>query len=226
LRFYKLPPKYDLYMSKIFSYFIFVALFLHFLVGIWIYGNPQLLADDTSSSLDVLKELINKYFVSDNSFVQQIVVRISLPHNILCLIFLACIIVIFLARVSFYSFLRILCTQEDISNQQNLEIGIAMPVKSLYTNYQLRKLQLFKLMKTFSKLDPNKSENLVNFYQIGINYDREFIKYKLEKLTKTNLKKLENNFDEEIKLHLDRFGLEEDSIIVGDKSYNIAVHIL
>ncbi len=193
------------------------------MVSIWIYGNPQLLADDTSSSLDVLKDLINKYFSSDNSFVQQIVIRISLPHNILCLIFLVAILLIFLVRITFYSFIRILCSQKELSNQQNLEIGVAMPLKTLYTNYQLRKLQLFKFMKTYSKIDTKKSENLLNYYQIGINYDREFIKYKLEKLNKMNLNNLDNNFDEEVKICLEKFSLEEDSILVGDKSYNIAV---
>jgi hypothetical protein len=98
-----------------------------------------------------------------------------------------------------------------------------MPLKTLYTNYQLRKLQLFKFMKTYSKIDTKKSENLLNYYQIGINYDREFIKYKLEKLNKMNLNNLDNNFDEEVKICLEKFSLEEDSILVGDKSYNIAV---
>jgi hypothetical protein len=109
-----------------------------------------------------------------------------------------------------------------------------MPLKSLYKSYELKKIQLIKLMNKTKQLNLNNETKslydntsdisaLKNFYQAGINYDREFLKYRLEKLTGVENKNLDLNFDSEMKLNMDKFQIQDDSILEGDVSYNIAV---
>ncbi len=64
---------------------------------------------------------------------------------------------------------------------------------------------------------------LKNYFQMGINYDREFLEYKLKKIAKNDFKNLDKDFDEEIKTLIEKYDLEEKEIISGDVSYNIAV---
>ena len=43
LNFYKRPPQYDLYMSKLFNSVVLLGVVVHYIIAIWIYGNKNLL---------------------------------------------------------------------------------------------------------------------------------------------------------------------------------------
>ena len=108
-----------------------------------------------------------------------------------------------------------------------MEIGLSVPIKSLYKNYELRKIQFMKFMKSkqpnMSQEENENFESMKSYFQIGINYDREFMKYKIEKMTNTSYKNLEKNFDEDFKGIFDKLTGVENAIIGGDVSFNIAV---
>ena len=61
------------------------------------------------------------------------------------------------------------------------------------------------------------------YFKLGINYDREFLKYKIEKRVGKDNKELDKNFDNNIKKIILGIKNQDDNIIVGDVSYNISV---
>lgn len=227
-------------MAKVFNIFIYIALIIHFLFGMWIYGNSKLLIN-TDTFLKIISDNIKNLVTvtnDDNYYTNEIITRITLSHNLICLIFLALLIIIVILRYTVFSFFELICKKSkrrEMVERKNMEIGIAIPMTSLYKNYELRKLQMMKMMKVAQgskkststtngvKTNLRSITNLKNYFQIGINYDREFLEYKLEKITNQNYKNLDFNFDNEIKSHVKKFELEENEIIYGDVSYNISV---
>ena len=133
MRFYASPPKYDLYLAKIFNVLVFFGIILHFLFGIWVYGNPNLLTNDVQTALDSLSTTLNTLLEAENlsGFEKEVVNRLTLPHNILCLIFLAIIIVILFLRMTLFPILSWIM-QKKLSKEEkfrmiekkNLEIGL------------------------------------------------------------------------------------------------------
>jgi hypothetical protein len=73
--------------------------------------------------------------------------------------------------------------------------------------------------------DPKSVSLMKKYFKMGINYDREFLKYKLEKMNEKEIKGLENNFDKNIKQLMQKMELDDETIIVGDISYNISVKL-
>jgi hypothetical protein len=127
LRFYRLSPKYDLYMAKIFNIFIMFAMIIHYCFGIWIYGNPNLFYDSNDSSFAFIKDLLLKYITSDNAFVNNLIYRLILSHNIVCLFFLGLMLLVFMFRITLYSFIQIVCRKSKIkSNTNNTDIGLGI----------------------------------------------------------------------------------------------------
>lgn len=52
LKYYKIPPKFDLHINNMFINFSGFAILVHFLVSIWIYGNPTWFIDNVNQQLD------------------------------------------------------------------------------------------------------------------------------------------------------------------------------
>ena len=40
MRFYKIPPKFDIQLIEIFSTTLFLAILCHFMFAFWLYGTP------------------------------------------------------------------------------------------------------------------------------------------------------------------------------------------
>jgi len=133
LRFYRSPPKYDLYIAKIFNALVFFGIILHYLFGIWIFGNPNILTNNVETALDSVATLMKSFINSDNlnGFNKEIVDRLTLPHNILCVIFLAIIIIILIFRLTFFPIFSYICgkklSKREIIKKlerKNVEIGL------------------------------------------------------------------------------------------------------
>lgn len=218
-----------------------IALFIviHMLFGIWIYGNPHLLNDESESNfLNITNFLRDFVKVSSDSYLNQIVKRFTDNHNI---IMLAALIVIFLMLVFkltlvelFLSCLRKSNSFANRSNEKrnNLDIGIskfiklAIPLKSLYKGYMFRKIKFARFLKTV-----NCKELPIgyykSFYRKGIKYDREIIAYRLKKeLDVESLPLLDEDFDENLKEYLELIDRPKESFMKRDISYNIAVLLL
>lgn len=140
LRFYRSPPKYDLYLAKIFNVLVFVGIILHYLFGIWIYGNPNLLTNNVETALDSISAQLNNLIGTENltGFNKEVVKRLTLSHNILCLIFLAIIIIILFLRLTLFPIIswilqKRLSKEENFRKieRKNLEIGLGISKKIL-----------------------------------------------------------------------------------------------
>jgi hypothetical protein len=229
-RYYRKPPLYDLYLAKTFNMILLFGMIIHYLIAIWVYGQPSIISNNTSTALDQLSKYVEGLFVfSQNSFAGQVVRRLTLPHNILCILACLVLIAVIILRLTIVDFFFTIikkCYQAFYDKQRDrktLEIGLALPFKDLYRNYELRKIQYLRLMK---KNKSGKNVSLLKKYmKLGINYDREFIKYKLEKLNGQDYSDLNHNFDMIIKDTIMNIPKEDNQIMVGDVSYNISVSI-
>jgi hypothetical protein len=230
-RYYKKPPQYDLYLARTFHGILLVGMILHYLLAIWIYGQPSIISNNSSTALDFLARYIQGLFVvSQNSYAGNVVRRLTLPHNILCIIFGLVLIGYIIVRWTvidlIFAFGRKVYAQLQIlhKEKQTIEIGLALPLKDLFKNYELRKIQYLKMMKKAK--DQKEISLLKKYMKLGVNYDREFLKYKIEKLKNKNYAGLDENFDMIIKDTLINIPKEENQLIVGDKSYNISVNFI
>lgn len=245
MRFYRTPPKFDLSILKVFNIFIFFALILHLIFAIWVYGNPSLLTGQ-DTSLKVIQDLIKNLLTTSDPLFDQIKFRVTTSHNILCLLFLILLILIVVLRFTLFSFLSLFCTKEKRDGHvesKNLELGLAIHMRSLNTCYELRKIQFMRMLKTIqtSQISNPSMTNITskgirtnltdykflkNYFLTGINYDREILEYKLRKYGKEEFPGLlEKNCDNDINNYVKKFEFEEKEIITGDFSYNIAVKI-
>lgn len=242
LRFYRTPPKYDMLIVKLFNILVFISLIFHYAFGIWIYGNPNFLDDHSKTALDTVSNFIKDIFnVSDDSFAGEVVKRITMPHNILCLIFLSLIVFIILVRLTIYELIDVCGIQtrnkkmvQQKIDEKNVEAGLAVPVRSLFKTYELRKIQFMRMMKSQEIEQQNNNEikfinnhlKLQEYFQNGINYDREFIKYKLEKLGNQEIYLLDKGYDENIYSVMENDKHTDKPLLEGETSYNIAVKFL
>jgi hypothetical protein len=217
--------------------FIFLALVLHFCFGVWIYGNPSFFENYSNNILNVFSNKIQNLIHTDDSFVIEILKRLTLSHNLICVFYLGLLLLIIIFRFTIFPFFYLFLKKNknlEYIEKKNMEIGLAIPMKHLSKSYELRKIQMIKMMKIIGNTKKHLGDNttranvtsisqLKNYFQMGINYDREFLEYKLGKFAKNDIKKLEKNFDDEIKPLIEKYDLEEKEIISGDVSYNIAV---
>ncbi len=127
-----MPPKYDLSISTLFNIIIWFGLIWHYAFAIWIYGNPQILQDNSQSALDSIATYIKNLFsVSVDSFSYEVITRMTLPHNILCLLYMIFLVVFIFIKLSLIELIE-LCYYQKIKKQikkinveeKNLEIGL------------------------------------------------------------------------------------------------------
>lgn len=135
LRLYRSPPKYDLYLAKIFNVLVFTGIIIHYLFGIWIYGNPNLLTnriEDALKSLsDTIKNSINSSGMSD--FAKEVVNRITVTHNLLIDSFLALIFLMLILQFTLFKILSLIFSKSITKDEtieslerKNMEIGLGI----------------------------------------------------------------------------------------------------
>lgn len=226
LRFYKSPPKYDLYMSKIFNMIILFGIFLHFCFAIWIYGNPDILSSGQKSFADSLSSDLNSLFnfqLNEKSTAYEVVRRITLPHNIILFVFLCSMLIVIALRILLLETIFLCCCKVFKNYMADQEIfryiRKALPIQALYKYYQIRKMQVRKLF--FNKGESNKA--LKEHYINGLKYDRYNLYFKLkEEGIEVDEEKIVNSFDkytmEIFRGHTFRMPFD----ISGDVSYNLA----
>jgi len=77
MRFYKIPPKFDIQLSGIFSYTMFYAVLCHFMFAFWLYGTP-----------------VN----SNASFISCLLIKIKPLPSFICGIFIALMILLIVGK--------------------------------------------------------------------------------------------------------------------------------
>ena len=99
LRFYRTPPQMDLYISRMFTFYLYVGIMVHLCFGIWIYGN-DLYFNSYESDIPFI-QFFNKFLnhnisINSNTVFYQIYRRLIKPHNIIMSLFLISIILFLL----------------------------------------------------------------------------------------------------------------------------------
>ena len=126
LRFYKMPPSTDLFIAKLFNIIILFAMVVHYGFGIWTYGNKNILVDNANTALTSVSTWIKNWFdVENGSFAANVVERITLSHNIICLVFMCFIFLVFLWRLFFMDFfMKYLCCCFDLDMDKMKDVNI------------------------------------------------------------------------------------------------------
>ena len=220
-QFYRMPPKYDLNITDQFSQFKTYGIILHFCFSIWIYGNPFLLIDVSFSNPTLHQgNFIETLLIKNKNFGNALGKRIVLNHNIPLLIILILLILVRIIVIFLIVPLKALFCQEknlSLNKTSNIEIGLAVPLKQLYKNYQIKKIEYFQNLKHH-----NNNEALLNDLRYGINYAKNFMVFKISKVYEGEVNELKRNFEKIIEESPELIEVERKSVIKGDPSYNIA----
>ncbi len=252
LKFYKNPPRIDLYISRLFDLIIIFAIIVHYGFGIWTYGDSSILTDNSNTAIKAVSDWVKNLFTTNDSFAQEILKRITYSHNVICFAFLIIVFVYFIFKLFFVGLIMdklCKCFDYDYTSVKDVDIYdgkkfknfnlkilkfeityfkhifqiivfniLAIKVKGLYSNHQLRKAQYFKMRKSEGNF-----ETLQNsYFRNMISEDRKNIKRRLSSLTGQNMNQIDNkNFDSEFPIIMKNFNVEETSLINRDYSFNI-----
>ena len=211
LRYYKNPPRYDLTITNTFSNVLSLALFLHFFFAVWIYGHPSFLIDN-------LKENI------EYDFLDKIINRLCIYHNFIIEGIFGILLLIWIIRFMFVNGICACCKKKkednviDKNQISNPEIGLAVPLRELYQNYQVKQIEYFQSLKCEDDADIEMYRN--NLHN-SIRYCKEFILYKLMKDCGKNGEDYKIGFDEKLNEEQELLDVKCKKIIRGDTSYNL-----
>ena len=227
LNFYKIPPQYDLVLSKAFNYIIALGALLHLCFAIFTFGNPDYFSKghDSLSFLNKFNSVLDNLSIFNSRIGQAIKNRLKVSHNLVLLIILILFVAFVLIRLIFYDLIKLIfscCSEyeEPDIEEEDLKIQSALSLSDLYKTYQIRKLQCRKL---FDESDLDKNTFLKNYYINSIALDRYYLVDKLEKEESiyVNKESLNSNFDKNIKTYFkDKVYIQSE--MKGDSSYNIA----
>jgi hypothetical protein len=122
LRYYKTPPQMDLYLSRMFEFYIYISVIIHLCFGIWTYGNDtyfdthisdisfiRFFNDLISQQIKILQEKDSTF---QSSFAFELLKRIIKPHNIFMSIFLVLVILYYFFSTVIIGIIKFaLCTK-------------------------------------------------------------------------------------------------------------------
>jgi hypothetical protein len=133
LRFYRSPPKYSLSLLKSFYILIWIGIIFHYLIAIWIYGNPNFLLNNENAFTNKFSNSIKNILYDENldSFWKEYIIRSTYSHNIICVVFLAIVLLVFILSNTLFRFIDCLIerktSKEEIIKEieeKNIEIGL------------------------------------------------------------------------------------------------------
>lgn len=126
LRFYKKPKQFDPFINNIFTHLTLITVLIHMFVGIWIYGNPYLLIDNSANSIDVVGASFRNIISLDpNSYANEIVSRFTLKHNAILLCCIILLGVYLVLRYTIFNIVRSVFGNEEQGENSDdcIEIG-------------------------------------------------------------------------------------------------------
>lgn len=224
-KFYRQPPKYDLYLSYIFNSIIILSLIFHLCFSIWIYGNPDYFktSDTFLVFLNNVSDYVNNFNVFSYGIGQEITYRTTRKHTlilfVILVILLACIFIKFffinIIKLLYYSFFNKDYKTKIISDN-NMPIHKALGFNILYKQYQIKKIELMSIVK-------NNYEDVEKLRYLYINSLAEDRLNMCEMLKSFNIPYIDNqpfnedNFIEHVKKH----NIIDQPKIIGDTSFNI-----
>ena len=238
LRYYRLPKQFDVYITKVFINIVLICIVFHLLMGIWIYGNPYLLIDKSSSTLDSLGSYFSSFVsVKDDSYINQIAYRFSTKQNAVMLIFLILLVLGLIIKFIFSNLVLSMsscCNQKSVMNLdrkstliqtiKDADIGEAMSLDMIDRCYLIRKARYMLYRK--KEAIKSESDYLNGYYKRNLRYEREVISYKIRTLSDekaVSFKLLSENFDTNLSACVKGIKTFDDCLFKTDFSYNILV---
>ena len=189
INYYKRPPYYDIYLSKLTQSFLFFGIFLFCYSTIYQLSNPYLfnfyqnLSNLSISDDKYIYMFVNPFTIifnilkTDKDIYVYNLSNLYFPYMILLIIFVVLWILIKILDL----FLRKLKT-ESLQNAPRIDIGKIYSIDELKKYYELKKLQFFKLLINLKncKNKLNDYSHLINNYKCIIDYFKQSIKNKDE----------------------------------------------
>jgi len=231
LRLYKSPPHIDLYVTKLFNIILLFAIIIHFVFAIWIYGNENYLSNTVNSGLSSISSWIQSYLKSDGSIIVSFLYRLSFSYNIIISFLLILIVLVFIGRMLSLDHLFFACCKfydPDLQKVKDINIYdgnvifylilfLAIDVKGLYLNHQIRKAQYYVLADTQISFPYYKQF----YFEKMIKLDRYHIAERIKESNDIDLSVDDKNFNLKLAKIIRQETFSEKSIILGDFSYNI-----
>jgi hypothetical protein len=147
-----------------------------------------------------------------------------MSHNILCFIFFIAILAIVIIRLTVLQFiLKMFCKRflearvESLETSQNLNSTLTL--QEIEQIFKLKKMQLNKLNKMQIE-----APNLTNFLEKSIEYDKDAMLEKMNKLKVKDLKSVKDDFDRKYE-EVIKSAPNEEKVLKGDISYNLGVKV-
>ena len=228
INFYKKPPYYDNYLSKKFKNLLIVEIFIFLYGTIYQLSNPYLFNYYQNKSFLIISikdsflyKLINPFsniyiYISEH---QKIPITIF-NLNDFYLIYVIIFICVFILPLIIIKIVEIFKKRKKLflKNAPNINIGDIYSINELNKYYEIKKLELFKLLIILKKNNAkiNEYSSLWNNYKNVIDY----LKINIDKRnSKKDNKNYENNNSKEIIIYK-KNEENEDRSLIGDTSYN------
>ena len=230
INFYKKPPYYNNYLSKKFKNLLFFEIFIFLYGTIYQLSNPYLFNYYQNKSFlnqsiknNILYNIINPFSIiyikiSENNKIPIIIFNLNNFYLIYVLIF----IFLFILPVIILKIVKIFKKRKKVflNKTPNIDIGEIYSINELNKYYEIKKLELFKILFTLKK-----NNEKINEYSFLLNNYKNVIDYLKINIDKKNSKK-DNKINETEKTNSKEIIFykkneeNEDRSLIGDTSYN------
>jgi hypothetical protein len=111
-----------------FNFVILFGIFLHLCVGIWIYGNPDIIVDRNETALKQVDQFVQNILTNVGGIGSVLYTRINYSHNYITLGFLCVFTVTICVKYFFLELVLIVfgkCCKNKVENAKriSLEVG-------------------------------------------------------------------------------------------------------
>ena len=216
IRYCKTPENYNQELNKLYCKIFFIIIIISTITNAYQCCLLMNIIHDVTPFLIQLKLL----FESGKFWIYIVFAIILMLYNLIRYSFIPFLIFFFCAKKNVaYGFADNKAFEKDFS--KDFTIYESLPLSILYKNYTLRKLEFSQIEKYSLYHDLDK---LLEFYREKLDIDREAIQEKVRILLHNKID-LDENFDDKIKLMMDRYDKDlDDTKIKKDFSYNMSYY--
>ena len=253
IHYYKKPPYYDNYFTLLYQKILFLTIIIYIYGTIYYMSNPYFFNLYQNDSTEIGNNGLNFYFILNPISIiyslagdaSDIAITIFNKSNLSD--FYNQLLLLFLFSLILYKIFE-RCkkkkdkntSQNSLQNSPNVDIGLVYSIDELNKYYEVKKLELFKLLlnldknpKEFQKYSKlaNNYKNLIDYLMQNINYKRSIQKGKennnignnndQNNLIDTNITKTNTNNSDGGILIKDHADKTHDRLLLGDPSFNL-----
>ena len=244
IHYYKKPPYYDNYFTLLYQKILFFSIFIYIYGTIYYISNPYFFNYYQNDSINFGNNLDLYSLLNPISIIYSLIGDIKafsiLVYNRSDLsdIFVQSLFGFLLSLLLFKIYNSCKKKKEEkksLHNSPNVDIGLVYSLDELNKYYEVKKLELFKILLSFvknpkeyrkySKLS-NNYKNLLDYLQQNINYkmslyqkgNNNYVNKEENNLINTNTNTITDSGELTIK---DKANKNSDRLLLGDPSFNI-----